>query len=92
MGVADERLWLVYDGDSAAGKGIVSKINAPDPYWLGRAPPGAVCPHQHSMEFCSTFESANLLRAVQAREAAGRGGEGRMVFRASLCCSAVGCR
>lgn len=62
---ADERLWLVYDGVSAAGKGVISKINAPDPYWLGRAPAGAVCPHQHSMEFCSSFESANLLRAVQ---------------------------
>ncbi|CAM9876303.1 unnamed protein product, partial [Ectocarpus sp. 12 AP-2014] len=62
---SDERLWLVYDGDSAAGKGVVSKVNAPDPYWLGRAPPGAVCPHRHSMEFFSSFESANLLRAVQ---------------------------
>lgn len=62
---ADERLWLVYEGVSAAGKGVISKINAPDPYWLGRAPAGAVCPHQHSMEFCSSFESANLLRAVQ---------------------------
>eukprot|EP00752_Nemacystus_decipiens_P005218 g4737.t1 len=61
----DERLWLVYEGVSAAGKGVISKINAPDPYWLGRAPAGAVCPHQHSMEFCSSFESANLLRAVQ---------------------------
>lgn len=64
---ADERLWLVYEGVSAAGKGVISKINAPDPYWLGRAPAGAVCPHQHSMEFCSSFESANLLRAVQVR-------------------------
>lgn len=64
---SDERLWLVYDGDSAAGKGVVSKVNAPDPYWLGRAPPGAVCPHRHSMEFFSSFESANLLRAVQVR-------------------------
>ncbi|CAM9668975.1 unnamed protein product [Ectocarpus sp. 4 AP-2014] len=62
---SDDRLWLVYDGDSAAGKGVVSKVNAPDPYWLGRAPPGAVCPHRHSMEFFSSFESANLLRAVQ---------------------------
>lgn len=64
---ADERLWLVYDSVSAAGKGVVSKINAPDPYWLGRAPAEAVCPHRHSMGFCSSFESANLLRAVQVR-------------------------
>lgn len=61
----DERLWLVYDGVSAAGKGVISKINAADPYWLARPPPGAVCPHAHSMEFHSEFESANLLRAVQ---------------------------
>lgn len=64
---SDERLWLVYEGVSASGKGVVSKVNAPDPYWLGRAPPGAVCPHQHSMEFYSSFESSNLLRAVQVR-------------------------
>lgn len=61
----DDPLWLVYEGVSAAGKGVVSKVNAPDPYWLGRASPGAVCPHQHSMEFFSSFESSNLLRAVQ---------------------------
>lgn len=61
----DDPLWLVYEGGSAAGKGVLSKVNAPDPYWLGRAPPGAVCPHQHSMEFFSSFESSNLLRAVQ---------------------------
>lgn len=64
-GSGDDRLWLVYDGVSAAGKGVISKVNAPDPYWLGRASPGVVCPHAHSMEFHSSFESANLLRAVQ---------------------------
>lgn len=64
----DDRLWLVYEGLSAAGRGIVSRINAPDPYWLGRASPGAVCPYAHSMKFNSCFESANLLRAVQVRE------------------------
>lgn len=62
---SDERLWLVYDGVSAAGKGVISRVNAPDPYWLGRPSPGAVCPHAHSMKFYSSFESANLLRAVQ---------------------------
>lgn len=64
-GNADDRLWLVYEGASAAGKGVISRVNAPDPYWLGRASPGAVCPHPHSMEFHSAFEGANLLRAVQ---------------------------
>lgn len=63
----DSRLWLVYDGASAAGKGVISRVNAPDPYWLGRASPGAVCPHPHSMKFYSSFEGANLLRAVQVR-------------------------
>lgn len=62
---SDDRLWLVYDGASAAGKGVISRVNAPDPYWLGRASPGSACPHTHSMEFHSSFESANLLRAVQ---------------------------
>lgn len=64
-GNGDDRLWLVYEGPSAAGKGVISRVNAPDPYWLGHASPGAVCPHAHSMEFYSAFESANLLRAVQ---------------------------
>ena len=68
-GSGDDRLWLVYDGVSAAGKGVISKVNAPDPYWLGRASPGVVCPHAHSMEFHSSFESANLLRAVQVQAA-----------------------
>lgn len=68
-GAGDDRLWLVYEGVSAAGKGVISKVNAPDPYWLGRASPGVVCPHAHSMEFHASFESANLLRAVQVREA-----------------------
>lgn len=63
----DDQLWVVYDCASAAGKGVMSKVNAPDPYWLGRASPGAVCPHAHSMEFDSCFEGANLLRAVQVR-------------------------
>lgn len=67
-GNSDDRLWLVYDGASAAGKGVLSRVNAPNPYWLGRASPGAMCPHAHSMAFHSAFEGANLLRAVQVCE------------------------
>lgn len=67
IGTCDDHLWLVYDSASAAGKGVMSKVNAPDPYWLGRPSPGAVSPHAHTMEFHSSFESANLLRAVQVR-------------------------
>lgn len=61
----DDRLWLVYEGPSAAGKGVMSRVNAPDPYWLGRPSPGVLCPHAHSIKFFSCFEGANLLRAVQ---------------------------
>lgn len=61
----EDRLWLVYEGIWAAGKGVISRVQAPDPYWIGHPTPGAVCPHPHSMEFFSSFESANLLRAVQ---------------------------
>ena len=67
----DDRLWLVYDGVSAAGKGVISRVNAPDPYWIGRASSCAVCPYPHSIDFCSSFESANLLRAVQVCEIVG---------------------
>lgn len=61
----EDRLWLVYESNWAAGKGVISRVQAPDPYWIGHPTPGAVCPHPHSMEFFSSFESANLLRAVQ---------------------------
>lgn len=62
---AKDRLWLVYESFWAAGKGVISRVQAPEPYWIGHPTPGAVCPHPHSMEFFSSFESANLLRAVQ---------------------------
>lgn len=84
-GNTDDQLWLVYEGTSAAGKGVVSRVNAPDPYWLGRASPGAVCPHPHSMEFYSAFEGANLLRAVQVRVKRGPfGGEGISDLRGAV--------
>lgn len=60
-----EQLWQVYEGASAAGRGTQSRIQAAEPYDLEPPPVGAVSPYAHSVTFDSTFESGNLLRAVQ---------------------------
>ncbi|CAM9356747.1 unnamed protein product [Chrysoparadoxa australica] len=65
----NQPLWLVYESASAGGRGIQSRVHAPDPYWVARPTAGAESPYPHSLEFDSSFEGANLLRAVQRGEA-----------------------
>jgi hypothetical protein len=54
---------ISYEGSSAAGKGILSRIDTPEPYDV---PPGGLGePFPHSLTFDSEFESGNLHRVVQ---------------------------
>lgn len=62
-----DRMHSCYDGASAAGKGIQSKVATPVPY---------VCPiggigdsFEHSLTFDSEFESGNLMKAIQRGDA-----------------------
>jgi len=57
------RMHLVYEGASAAGKGLASRCPTPVPYNV--PPSGLGPPFEHSLTFDSEFESGNLLRAVQ---------------------------
>lgn len=63
-----ERMHVSFEGQSAAGKGVLSRCATPVPYTV---PPGGCGPSfEHSLTFDSEFESGNLLRAVQKSDAA----------------------
>jgi hypothetical protein len=62
-----DRMHICYEGATAAGKGIKSKVDTPVPY---------VCPingigdsFEHSLTFDSEFESGNLMKAIQRGDA-----------------------
>ena len=57
------QMHVVYVGESAAGKGLQSRVATPVPYSV---PEGGIGPpFAHTMQFDAGFESGNLLRAVQ---------------------------
>ena len=58
-----KRIHLAYEGSSAAGKGLSSRVPTPVPYMV--PPQGYGEPFTHSLTFDACFESGNLLRAVQ---------------------------
>jgi len=62
-------MMLVYEGRSAAGLDVISRVETPVPYEVvtpARGPDGNVVnPFTHQLTFDSCFESGNLLRAVQ---------------------------
>ena len=57
------RMHLCYEGGSAAGLGLFSRVPTPVPYVVPSSGLGE--PFAHSLTFDSEFESGNLLRAVQ---------------------------
>ena len=63
-----ERMHVSYEGQSAAGKGVMSRCATPVPYTVPQG--GCGQPFEHSLSFDSEFESGNLLRAVQKGDAA----------------------
>lgn len=63
-----ERMHVSYEGQSAAGKGVMSRCATPVPYTVPQG--GCGQPFEHSLTFDSEFESGNLLRAVQKGDAA----------------------
>jgi len=65
---SSDRLHVVYEGGSAAGRNIASRCATPVPYLVPQGGCGA--PFEHSLTFDSEFESGNLLRAVQRGDAA----------------------
>ena len=62
-----DRMHLVYESLSAAGKGVMSKCHTPVPYDV--PPDGSGESFSHSLTFDSEFECGNLLRAVQRGDA-----------------------
>ncbi|CAM9963478.1 unnamed protein product, partial [Phaeothamnion confervicola] len=71
-GSARSEMWLAYECPSAAGRGLQSRVIAPQPYAPPLPPPppttsaaAAASPFAHSLRFDSAFEGGNLLRAVQ---------------------------
>jgi hypothetical protein len=62
-----ERMHLVYESSSAAGKGVMSKCHTPVPYNVPLD--GAGDHFEHSLTFDAEFECGNLLRAVQRSDA-----------------------
>eukprot|EP01038_Epipyxis_sp_PR26KG_P005033 gene5033-7023_t len=60
---APNRMHLCYEGSSAAGRNVLSRIPTPVPYVV--PPNGLGEPFAHSLTFDSEFESGNLLRSVQ---------------------------
>ena len=65
--VGSERMHLCYEGSSAAGRGLHSRVLAPVPYMVPTNGIGE--PFEHSLTFDSEFESGNLHRAVQRGDA-----------------------
>ena len=63
----NERMHVVFEGGSAAGKGLMSRCTTPVPYNVPINGIGA--PFEHSLTFDSEFESGNLLRVVQKGDA-----------------------
>jgi len=64
---AGERMHVVYEAGSAAGKGLMSRCATPVPYNVPVN--GCGKPFEHSLTFDSEFESGNLLRTVQRGDA-----------------------
>lgn len=63
-----DRLQLVYESQSAAGRDVISRCPTPVPYEMpDRQSVGE--PFEHSLTFDSEFESGNLLRAIQRGDA-----------------------
>ena len=58
---------IVYESQSAAGKGVMSRCSTPIPYNVPATGQGA--PFEHSLTFDSDFDSGNLLRTVQRGDA-----------------------
>jgi cytosolic carboxypeptidase protein 2/3 len=66
-GMMGDRMHIVYEGGSAAGKEIQSRCTTPVPYNVpinGSGPP-----FEHSLSFDSEFESGNMLRVIQRGDA-----------------------
>jgi hypothetical protein len=64
---ASDRMHVVYESNSAAGKGLMSRAATPVPY---QVPAGGTGPSfEHTLTFDSEFESGNILRAVQRGDA-----------------------
>ena len=63
MGNTADRMYVCYEGGSAAGKGVYSRVVTPVPYTVPGGQVGE--PFDHSLSFDSEFESGNLMRAVQ---------------------------
>ena len=57
------RMHVVYVGESAAAKGLQSRVATPVPYSVPEG--GLGPPFAHTMQFDAGFESGNLLSAVQ---------------------------
>ena len=62
-----DRMHVVYESLSAAGKGVMSKCRTPVPYDVPLEGNGES--FSHSLTFDSEFECGNLLRAVQRGDA-----------------------
>jgi len=62
-----DRMHLCYEGASAAGRGLHSRVLAPVPYAVPSNGIGE--PFEHSLTFDSEFESGNLHRVVQRGDA-----------------------
>ena len=64
QGDLNRRLHVVYEGSTAAGAGMASRVTPPAPY-LVPLDTGFGQPFEHSLTFDACFESGNLLRAVR---------------------------
>ena len=67
QGLSLDRMHVVYESSSAAGKGLHSRLGNVMPYDV--APDGIGEPFEHSVTFDSEFESGNLYQAVQRGDA-----------------------
>jgi cytosolic carboxypeptidase protein 2/3 len=66
-GTIPDRMCIVYEGASAAGQGLLSRVTAPLPYVIPAEGVGER--FEHTLTFDSEFESGNLQYAVQRGDA-----------------------